>query len=105
MATVRELSGNGSVVDAPAGVIGTFRATGTSTSVSGQFIEVTLRFGTGSVDIEKQMPSGEWIKIETAVVADYGKVLSSPAHSAIRLNCTSYTAAIEYAMKSGTRNA
>lgn len=104
MATVVNRN-NADITDAPAGVFGYFRATGSSEVCAGQFVEITMNFGTGSVDIEKQMPSGEWTKIETGIAADYGNVFSSPVRAALRLTCTSYTNPIEYAMKPGLRNA
>lgn len=85
------------------GVIGTFGATGVSGSVEANYIEITMDFGSGSVDVEKQMPSGNWIKIETAITADYAKAFSSPVLSVLRLNCTAWVSAIEYAIKPGTR--
>ena len=104
MATVADKNLAGTT-DPIAGVFGYFRATGSSEQVAGQFVEITMNFGEGSVDIEKQMPSGQWTKIEAAIVEDYGNVFSSPVRAVLRLTCTSYVSPIEYAMKPGLRNA
>lgn len=83
-------------------VSGTFSATGQSTAIVGRVIDVAMDFaGTASVDVERQMPSGAWIKIETAITADYSKVAEFPGSIALRLNCTAHTNNVEYVMQTG----
>lgn len=85
-------------------VVGTFSATGQSQAEHANFMDITMDFaGTASVDIEIQMPSGSWIKIETAIVADYHKVFSSASGQNLRLNCTAHTNNVEYAIETGVR--
>jgi len=81
-------------------VQGSFAATGQSTPVAGSRISIKMKFaGTASVDVEEQMPSGNWIKIDTGITADYRKVFDSPSLSSIRLNCTAFTNAVEYVVE------
>lgn len=83
-------------------VTGTFSGTGQSNIITGRVIDIALDFaGTASVDIERQMPSGAWIKIETAVTADYNEVAEFPAAVSIRLNCTAHTNNVAYVMQTG----
>lgn len=63
--------------------------------------DIKMDFGTGSVDIEEKMPSGNWIKVVTAITADYRTVYESAAATTIRLNVTAHTAAIEWAVIPG----
>ena len=56
---------------------------------------------TGSVDIEKKMPSGAWIKVVTGITADYSSVYDTPAMSTIRLNVTAVGSTIEWAVIPG----
>jgi hypothetical protein len=83
-------------------ITGTFSATGQSTPIVGRKVNVAMNFaGTASVDIERQMPDGDWIKVDTAITADSDQVLDYPANVAIRLNCTAYTNDVEYVMMTG----
>lgn len=82
-------------------VKGTFTATGTSDPITGHRFDIALDFGTGSVDIEVLMHTGNWIKEQTAITADDFIVWESAAPETIRLNCTAYTAAIAYQIKRG----
>jgi hypothetical protein len=85
-------------------VYGTFTGTGVSPTEKGLFMDISMKFaGTASVDIELQMPSGDWLKIETGVVADFHRIFNSTAGQTIRLNCTAHTQNVEYAIKSGVR--
>jgi len=80
-------------------VTGTFAAPGQSEPLVGRQVDIALRFtGAGSVDVERQMPSGEWIKIDSAITEDYNEVADIPAPAAIRLNCTAGTG-IEYILQ------
>lgn len=86
-------------------VSGTFTGTGQSSAIVGRKINVAMNFaGTASVDIERRMPDGDWIKIPgdgTGITADSDQVLEYPANVAIRLNCTAYTNDVEYALLTG----
>lgn len=83
-------------------VTGTFSGTGQSSQVIGRAIDIRMDFaGTASVDVEVKMPSGAWIKAETAITADYCKVAEFAAPSAVRLNCTAHTDNVEYSLKAG----
>lgn len=83
-------------------VSGTFAATGQSDPIVGRKINVAMDFaGTASVDIERQMPGGAWIKVDTAITADSDQVLDYPANVAIRLNCTAHTNNVVYVMMTG----
>lgn len=87
-----------------AGVKGTIAGTGPTAAASGAYIDIALDFsGVATVDIEKQMPSGVWIKIETSITADYNKVYSSTTEVNLRLNCTAFTNAVEYSLAPGAR--
>lgn len=82
-------------------VTGSFAGTGTSAAIAATKITIKMDFaGTASVDVEEQMPSGSWIKVVTAVTADYRSVYESPTLATLRLNCTAFTNAVEYAMES-----
>lgn len=86
-------------------VTGTFSGTGASSAVLDDAIDVMLRFvGTASVDVEVEMPSGNWIKIETGITADYHKVFESAAAQNLRVNCTAHTDDVEYAIKKGDKS-
>lgn len=83
---------------------GTFSATGQSAEVKANFMDIMMDFaGTASVDVEIQMLSGAWIKIETGIVADYHKVFSSASGQNLRLNCTAHTNNVEYEIQEGIR--
>lgn len=83
-------------------VSSTFSGTGQSDPIVGRKIDIAMNFaGTASVDIERRMPDGDWIKIETAITADYNKVAEFPAQVALRLNCTAHTNNVEYVMQTG----
>lgn len=83
-------------------VTGTFSATGQSSTCTGRKIDIAMNFaGTASVDVERQMPDGAWIKIETAVTADYNAVAEYPASVAILLNCTAHTNDVVYLLATG----
>lgn len=78
-------------------------ATGPTTAVgpmgyAGILIDIAT---TGSVDIEEQMPSGAWIKTETAIVADARRSLTFPNNGTIRLNVTANGSSIEYSIRPG----
>lgn len=80
---------------------GTISGTGAVGTVAGTKITIKLDFaGTASVDVEEQMPSGGWIKIDTGITSDYRKVFESPTQSTIRLNCTAFTNSVEYTVES-----
>lgn len=82
-------------------VLGTFTGTGQSAPVTGSLIDIAISFGSGSVDVERLMPDGStWIKLETAITANFNKIAEYPAEVNLRLNCTSYTSAITYILRS-----
>jgi anaerobic glycerol-3-phosphate dehydrogenase len=81
---------------------GTTSGTGALTAVGPNYkFAIKMDFGSGSVDIEEKMPSGNWIKVVTAITADYSNVWESPAMTTIRLNVTSHTTPIEWAVIPG----
>ena len=82
-------------------VTGSMTATGATAPVTGRKIDIAMDFGSGSVDVERRLPSGAWIKIATGITADYNYIAEFPAPVAIRLNCTSYTSSIEYSLSTG----
>lgn len=83
-------------------VTSTFSGTGTSSVITGRKIDIAMDFaGTASVDIERLLPNGNYIKIETGITADYNKVAEFPANVTLRLNCTAYTNAVVYVMQTG----
>lgn len=82
---------------------GTITATGATTAVVGRTFSIKMDFaGTASVDIEEQMPAGSWIKIATAITADNRQVFESPTPTALRLNCTSYSNDVVWAIEPGS---
>lgn len=84
------------------GITGTFTGTGVSATATGRTMDVLIDIGGAtSIDLEKQMPSGNWIKIETGIVADYNKVHVGTTEISLRLNCTAFGAATEYTLKPG----
>jgi hypothetical protein len=83
-------------------ITGTFSGTGQSAVCYGKTIDIAMNFaGTASVDVERRMPDGDWIKIETGITADYNEVAEYPSPVALRLNCTAYTNDVEYVMQNG----
>lgn len=83
-------------------VSGTFSGTGSSVAIRGRKVDIAMNFaGTASVDIERRMYDGDWIKIETAVTADYNEIAEYPSPVDLRLTCTAYTDAVEYVMQTG----
>ncbi|MBW3099240.1 hypothetical protein [Pseudohoeflea coraliihabitans] len=79
----------------------TFEATGTSDEIISDVIDIAIRHtGTASIDVERQMPSGNWIKIKTGITADYNETwnFGRGVYVTLRLNCTSYTDDAEFAM-------
>lgn len=80
-------------------VKGTFSGTGNSDPCTGSLIDIAMKFGTGSVDVERQMPDGTWIKIKTAVTANYNEIAEYPAEVNLRLVCTSGSG-IDYLLRS-----
>lgn len=83
-------------------VTGTFSGTGSSSVCTGRCIDIVMNFaGTASVDVERQMPDGDWIKLETGITADYNGVAEFPANTAVRLTCTAHTDAVEYGLRTG----
>jgi hypothetical protein len=82
---------------------GTKSGTGALTTVGPNYkFNIDIDFAsTGSVDIEKQMPSGAWIKAATGITADYTNVFETPAMSTIRLNVTANGSTIEWAVIPG----
>lgn len=81
---------------------GTTSGTGALTAVGPSYkFDIKMDFGTGSVDIEEKMPSGNWIKVVTAITADYRTVYESASATTIRLNVTAHSAAIEWAVIPG----
>lgn len=82
---------------------GTASGTGALTAVGPNYkfnIDIDIAT-TGSVDIEKKMPSGAWIKVVTGITADYSNVFETPAMSTIRLNVTAVGSTIEWAVIPG----
>lgn len=79
-------------------LVGSFTATGATDFRSDGKCVIMMDFGSGSVDVESRMPKGTWIKAETAITADYVKVWDVPKGVPVRLNCTSYTSEIQYAI-------
>lgn len=85
-----------------AGTKGTFSGTGQSAVVNGSHMDILMDFaGTASVDVEVQMPSGAWVKVETGITADYHKVFDPASTLNVRLNCTAHTNNVEYAISPG----
>ncbi|RTM07419.1 MAG: hypothetical protein EKK31_11695 [Hyphomicrobiales bacterium] len=81
---------------------GTTSGTGALAAVGPNYkFAIKMDFGTGSVDIEEKMPSGNWIKVVTGITADYSNVWESPAMTTIRLNVTAHSSAIEWAVIPG----
>lgn len=82
---------------------GTITGTGATAAVVGKSFSIKMDFaGTASVDIEEQMPSGAWIKVNAAAVtADNRQVFTSPVSTALRLNCTSFTNNVEWSLEPG----
>ena len=80
---------------------GTFSEAGVSESVTREKLDISMRFpGAASVDVEMQMPSGNWIKLETGIVDDYHKVFDGSAPQTVRLNAISAAAdSCEYSIK------
>lgn len=80
----------------------TFSGTGQSSVITGRKIDIAMNFaGTASVDVERLMEDGNYIKIETGITADYNKVAEFPANTSLRLNCTAHTNNVVYEMKTG----
>jgi hypothetical protein len=80
-------------------ITGTFSATGASAQITGSRVTIQLDFaGTATVQIQSQMPNGAWILVDTKT-ADYHGVFE-PATTPIRLNCSAYTNAVDYALTS-----
>lgn len=80
---------------------GQITATGaTAALVAGTKISITLDFsGTATVDIEMLLNhTGNWVKIETGITADYHKIYDSPVIATLRLNCTAYTSSVDYSL-------
>ena len=83
-------------------ITGTFAGTPTSPEISGRKADIVMDFaGTASVDIERRLPGGTWIKIETAITADAERQKSYAAPTALRLNCTAHTNNVVYALITG----
>ena len=81
-------------------VTGSFAGTTQSAAIAGTKVTIKMDFaGAASIDVEEQMPSGSWIKVVTAVTADYRSVYESPTMATLRLNCTAFTNAVEYSME------
>lgn len=81
---------------------GTTSGTGALTAVGPNYkFAIKLDFGSGSVDLEQKMPSGNWIKIVTGITADYSQVFESPAMTTLRLNVTAHVSAIEWELTPG----
>lgn len=83
-------------------VTGTFSGTGQSSVITGRKIDIAMNFaGTASVDVERLMADGNYIKIETGITADYNKIAEFPANVTLRLNCTAHTNNVVYVMQTG----
>ena len=83
-------------------VTSSFSGTGQSATIFARKVHITMDFaGTATVDIERRMPSGTWVKIATSVTADYSNGFDFYTPTAIRLNCTAYTNAVEYVLQTG----
>lgn len=78
-------------------VSGTISATGTTPEVSGGQVAIDLTLSAGSVDVEWCVDGINWRPIETftASAQRVYDALGVP----IRLNCTNYSAPINYAMR------
>jgi hypothetical protein len=82
-------------------VIGTFSGTGQSGTIIGSKFDIMLDFaGTATVAIEVLMPSGTWLAISSQT-ADYVATAEFASVETLRLNCTAYTNAVEYAIRRG----
>lgn len=83
-------------------VKGQFTGASTSSTITGRKIKIIMDVtGTASVDIEEQLPTGNWIKIATAITADYSQVFDSPVICSLRLNNTAGAGPVDYAMFQG----
>lgn len=83
-------------------VSGTFSGTGQSSVIVGRNIDVAMNFaGTASVDIERRMPDGDWIKHGSSITTDSSTLVTFAANTAIRLNCTAHTNDVEYVLQTG----
>lgn len=79
-------------------------ATGTTSGIGaiaasrtrGKKFLIKLNFGTASIDVEEQMPSGDWIKIETAITADASLSYEGASATVLQLNVTAHTSAVEW---------
>ena len=84
-------------------VTGSFAGTGQSNPIVARKVHIAMDFaGTATVDIERRLPSGTWYKIATSVTADYIQGFDFYAPTAVRLNCTAFTNAVEYVLQSGS---
>jgi hypothetical protein len=93
------------MAEASMNVNGTFTATGNSAEITGSTIIVKLNFGTGTVTPQIKMPDGTFIAVpDSSDVTDYTAddviVLGGANYpeETYRLNCSAYTADIDYAM-------
>lgn len=83
---------------------GTLTGVGTTPIEYGNYMDIMLMFdGTASVDVEVQMPQGDWLKIDVGITSDYHKIFSSASGQKVRLNCTAHTDDVKYALLSGAR--
>lgn len=81
---------------------GTIAGTGTTTAVPGLKFNIAMDFaGTASVDVERYIPTaGAWIKVVTAVTADYDAVREYASPVILRLNCTAHTNNVKWEIES-----
>lgn len=67
-----------------------------------EYASGTTAVAVGSYDgngVYTLVPSGSWIKVVTAITADYRSVYESPTLATIRLNCTAYTNSVEWSVE------
>lgn len=81
---------------------GTISATGAvaNSVTAGTKISIKMDFsGAATVDVEELLnATGNWIKIDTGITADYHKIYDAPVQTTLRLNCTAYTNSVDYAL-------
>lgn len=70
------------------------------TPASGK-LRLALVGGTGSVDVEEEMPDGTALKVETAVTIPYSKVYDSVPNVRVRFTPTAVTSDIKWQISAG----
>ena len=85
---------------------GVFSATGQSAEVTGRGVSFAMTFGTGTVALEYfDLGLSAWrvARSYTATSTNPPIVIEDLVQRRWRLNCTAYTSAITYELKSGLR--